>query len=74
MSFKTISSRKRIKVSYKITEELGYHFWELGRAKTTLSHDYGLRFTSRRCDVLYYQVIDQKKYMLFLIKFGNLIK
>ena len=74
MSFKTISSRKRIKVSYKITEELGFHFWELGKAKTTLSHDYGLRFTSRRCDVLYYQVIDQKKYMLFLIKFGNLIK
>lgn len=74
MSFKTISPRKRIKVCYKITEELGFYFWEFGKTKTILSHDYGLRFTSRRNGVLYYQVIDQKKYMLFLIKFGNLIK
>jgi hypothetical protein len=74
MTIKKISSRNRIKVSYKIVEELGFNYWEPHRARGVLQEGYGLRFTSRRCGVLYFQVVDQKKYMLFVIRFGNFIK
>lgn len=75
MKIKKISSRKRIKIKWDIAEALGYNYYEQFRTRMTLLDEFGLSFTSRRYSgYSYYKVVDQMKYMLFIIKFGNFIK
>lgn len=67
------NSKTRIKVSWRIQQELGtsklsnYDFYYLMEDK------YGLTFTSRRIVIYYFKIVDKQKFLLFSIEHPNFI-
>ena len=74
MKIKKIPSRKRIKVSYKISEKFGFKFYESALTRDKIEKNFGMLQTSKNWGHMYFRVVDQKKFMLFKIAYSEYIK
>ena len=65
--------KTRIKVSGYLKTELGLNFWDNKNFHYIMDFDYGLHFTSKRIMIHYFKVVDEKKFMLFSLKYPEFI-
>lgn len=72
MKIKKIPARKRIKVSYKISQVFGLKFYETHLIKDKIE-SFGMVRTSKQWSAMFFKVVDQKKFMMFKIAYGEYI-
>jgi hypothetical protein len=68
-----ITSKTRIKVSARILEEFNLNWWNISGLRTCIKQEYNMLLTSKRGGVIYFKVLDEKKFMLFSLMYGGFI-
>lgn len=69
-----INKNTRIRVDSKIIQELDLQWWDRWGLKIKMRNEYEMVFTSFKNFSFYFKPENSLKCMLFLIKYGHLIK
>ena len=74
---KKITNKTRIKIStIRIHKYLNLYFWSWDNKNVVYKYMYdnfGMRLTSRRIGVYYFNITDKTKYTLFVLKHDDLV-
>jgi hypothetical protein len=76
---KKFSKKKRIKVSYfrfvdlLTNNNVPAGYWQTKEIIESLQHTHGMKLTSKRVGLLYFQIIDPVKFSLFLLQYSESI-
>lgn len=74
---KKITNKTRIKISsVRIHNYLNLNFWDWNhkhKVSKYMYDNFGMRLTSRRIGIYYFNINDKTKYSLFILKHGDLV-
>lgn len=66
--------RKRLKVSSKIANEFGLYSWDSWKLRKIIFEEFRMEYTSKRINVYYFRPLDEYKFSIFCLKYGEYIK